>query len=149
VLRCSFQKSSTSESRCLLPNWLRLSDGSFAIRKRTFAATNLNDRFGSIPAFEGSRFRHRRTSSSSERCLSPEGRIFLLYLKAHNDRREFRSTFSSEKLTIWSCRAKRAPSPVQRPASPINQRPRIGLGLGMGLRFRCTPIPGWNAIWED
>ena len=35
---------------------------SFAIRKRTFAATSLNARFGSIPVIEGTRFRYRRTS---------------------------------------------------------------------------------------
>ncbi len=37
-------------------------DGRFANRNRTFAATILNGRFGSIPAFEETRFRHRRTS---------------------------------------------------------------------------------------
>ena len=36
----------------------------FAIPKRTFAATHLNDLFGSIPAFEGARFRHPRMSGS-------------------------------------------------------------------------------------
>jgi hypothetical protein len=34
----------------------------------------------------------------------PKGRIFLLYLKAHNNDREFRSTFLSKKLNnhwLW------------------------------------------------
>jgi hypothetical protein len=54
----------TSEPITAAHKDLFVSNVCFAIRKRTFAATNLNDRFGSIPALEWTKFRRRRMSPS-------------------------------------------------------------------------------------
>ncbi len=46
------QRKRTSEPITAAHNDLFVGNVSFAIRKQTFAATNLNDRFASIPAVE-------------------------------------------------------------------------------------------------
>ena len=49
--------------------------------------------------------------------------------------------FSGQVVRHLICSTSALPGPARCPASPINQRPRIGLGLGMGPNILLAPTP--------